>query len=225
MEIIILGGGGDASVISQIINDIDRSGGAEKKNVGILDDSLPKGSSFLKLPVLGVLDCWPELSQNYFFIPALQKIKKMPSRSQRILGLRIPESRWTNAIHPSACVADDVPVGFGTTIASHVTVNPGARIGNFVSIRAGANIGHDAVVEDFSYIGPNATMNGFSRLGYGSSLGPNSVILENVTVSEFCVIGIGSAVTKAFPAYSILTGNPCQLFRKYRDHDAATEAD
>ncbi len=218
-RLIIIGGSGDSSVVIQIVKDINQKADSLELS-GVLDDNAIPGEILFGLPVLGNLESWSVQDRSCTFISAIQKIKKMPSRCKRLIDLNIPENRWGKIVHPTACIADDVSIGYGSVVASHVTVNPGAQIGNFVSIRAGANIGHDAVLEDFCYVGPNATMCGNSRLGYGATLGPNAVVLETVYVKPFCVVGLGAAITKGFEPYSIIIGNPCRLLRKYQDGDS-----
>lgn len=217
-KIIILGGHGDGEVAAQVIFDAEKSGQLIEL-VGFLNDSMTSKETIFNLPVLGVLDSWKKLDDSFFFLPVIQKIKKMPSRHQRITNLKIPLDRMATVIHPTACIASNVTVGRGTLITSHVTVQPGAKIGNFVSIRAGANLGHDTIVEDFCYIGPNATMCGRSELGQGASLGPNAVILDRIRVEDYSIVGIGSAVTKNFISFNILSGNPARKLRSYRDMD------
>lgn len=218
VKIIILGGRGDGEVVAQVALDV-KSAGKQIEIAGFLNDGIRKGEQIFNYPVLGTLDSWKMLDESFLFIPAIQKIKKMPSRFQRIIKLGIPPHRWATLIHPTACVADNVTIGRGTVIMSHVTAQPGTRIGNFVSIRAGANLGHDTLLENFSYVGPNATMCGRSELGQGASLGPNAVLLDGVRVEQFCIIGIGSAVTKPYPPYNILLGNPASPLRTYTDND------
>ena len=81
--------------------------------VGFLDDGLPRGSEFAGLPVLGRLDEWAALPEEYRFIPVLHKFRQMPQRVARILGLGVPEQRWATVIDPKAVLAGDAAVGHG----------------------------------------------------------------------------------------------------------------
>ncbi len=49
-------------------------------------------------------------------------------------------------------------------------------------------------------------------------LGANAVVLPGVTVSDGCIIGAGAVVTKSFPPYSVLVGNPARLVCSVDDY-------
>jgi sugar O-acyltransferase (sialic acid O-acetyltransferase NeuD family) len=206
-RLVVLGGPGDGLVVAEAILHA-MAEGRDVELHGFLNDVLPSGQILQSVPVLGRFEDWTTLDGDIMFVPAVQKVKDMQARVNRIESLGIPDQRWASVVHPHAVVSSDVQIGAGAFIASCATVQPESRIGRFASLRAGAMLGHHCVVEDHAYVGPNATMCGRSKLDVGSHLGPGAVLLDSRTMGMFSVAGIAAAVTKSVPDYWVVFGNP-----------------
>lgn len=214
MDVVILGAGGDSSVVAEAIRAVNRAGG-ELRLVGLLDDNPTAASS--DGPILGTLTDWSTVASEVNFIPALHRYGLMEERHRLLAGLSIPPERWVSVIHPMSCISSSASIGRGSFIASFVTIQPGATIGSFVSIRAGANIGHDTNIGDFAYVGPNATTCGYSAMGDGSHLGPNGVLRGFTTMHSYSLAGIGAVVVNDVARYATVAGNPARELAARRD--------
>lgn len=208
-RLVILGGPGDGFVVAEAAG-LAAKAGAPYTIYGFLNDTIAKGETIYGLPVLGRFEDWRALGGEAVFCPAIQKVRDMPRRVQRIEDLGIPAERWMTVRHPVTAVAASASIGIGCFVASFVTMQPGTRLGNFATIRAGASIGHDAVIEEHACVGSNATMCGGTRLMRGAHLGPNAVVLDYKSVGCFAVVGVGAAVTKDVRDFAVVMGNPAK---------------
>jgi len=55
---------------------------------------------------------------------------------------------------------------------------------------------------------------GTVRLGNDVFIGVNSVILRDVTIGDYSIVGAGSVVTKDVPSNVVVAGNPARIIRK-----------
>lgn len=56
-------------------------------------------------------------------------------------------------------------------------------------------------------------------LDNGCWIGAKVIILKGVHLGEGCIVGAGSVVTKSFPAWSVIGGNPGKLIRTLEEHE------
>jgi acetyltransferase-like isoleucine patch superfamily enzyme len=52
-------------------------------------------------------------------------------------------------------------------------------------------------------------------IGEGSFIGAHSVILPNVTIGRYCVIGAGSVVSGDLPDYAVAAGAPARILKTF----------
>ena len=123
-------------------------------------------------------------------------------------------------VREGAKIGKNCIVGKSVYIDAEVEIGNGVKIQNFVSVYKGVRI------EDDVFVGPSVT---FTNDRYprsfqwdeekiiptvvkrGASIGANSTIICGVTIGEYAMIGAGSVVTKDFPDYGFVMGNPARL--------------
>lgn len=180
-NVIIIGAGGHAKVIADIII---KNG---DKVIGFLDDK-KVGQKILGLSVIDTVDNVIKYIDNAEFIIGIGSnyIRKTISQKYNL--------NWYTAIHPSAQVGIDVSIGVGTVVMANAVINPSTRIGSHCIINTGAVIEHDNVIHNYVHISPNATLCGTVTIAECTHIGAGATIKNNISVCADCIIGAGGIV-------------------------------
>ena len=118
-----------------------------------------------------------------------------------------------------AIVRGEVKIGNESTInpfahiAGKVTIGSGVRIAGMVSIY-GFNHGFGRT--DVPIYRQPHTQKGVV-IGDGTWIGANAVILDGVEIGPHCIVAAGAVVTKSFPEYQVIGGNPARAIRDRRE--------
>lgn len=201
-KVVIIGAGGHAKVIADII---EKSG---DEIVGFLDDNKKKGTNIIKeYKVIGDFNNRFPLAianSDYEFIIAIGDNKKREEISHS------PNLKFYTAIHPSAQMGLDVEIQEGTVIMANACINSSAKIGKHCIINTGAIIEHDNIIEDFVHISPNVALGGTVKIGKSTHVGIGSTIKNNITICENCKIGAGAVVVKDIEKEGTYIGVPAK---------------
>jgi UDP-2-acetamido-3-amino-2,3-dideoxy-glucuronate N-acetyltransferase len=132
-----------------------------------------------------------------------------------------------------AQIREDAQIGDECIISKNVYIDAGVQIGSRVKIQNNVSIYHGVTIEDGVFIGPHVcfcndmlpraiTPTGELKgqedwevgrvlVRRGASIGAGSIILPNVTIGSFALIGAGSVITRSVPDHALMYGNPAQL--------------
>lgn len=137
----------------------------------------------------------------------------------------IPVVHESSFIHPQAAVTGNVIIG------KDVYVGPGAAIrGDWgeIIIEDGCNIQENCTIHMFpgktmtlkagAHIGHGAIIHG-ANIGANCLIGMNSVIMDNVTLGDECIVGALSFVKAGMqiPNRKMVVGNPATLIKEVSD--------
>ncbi len=211
-KIIILGAGGNSTVIASVIEDIIDTG-MRYKMQGYLDDMKGKGIIINGYPVLGnISDAKSFLAdKDVMFVYSLLTSKKMNERIKKLSELNLPIERFATLIHPKASVSRHAILGKGVIIMPGVVISPNVKIGNFVLIYANSLIGHDTLLEDYCFIANCVSVGSTVKIRRGAYVGSNSSVREKIIIGENSLVGLGAVVIKDVPSSATVIGNPARL--------------
>lgn len=136
-------------------------------------------------------------------------------------GARIEALKTNPARTPSLVIGDNTNIEQNVHIVCHCLVH----IGKNVSITGNCSI-VDVThpyenIDDPRKIGSRILEEDSSvEIGDGCFIGMGTIILPNVIVGQYCIIGANSVVASDLPAYSVCAGAPAKVIRRY---DPATD--
>lgn len=132
---------------------------------------------------------------------------------QKVLGYN-KQAYWP--VHWTSIVSEPQNILVGCD--SHPGGSPGSYIQGVGRIRIGdycyfgPNIGIISANHDSTNLGTHIP--GFVEMGDSCWIGMNAIILPNVILGDFTIVGAGSVVTKSFPeGHCVIAGNPAQKIK------------
>lgn len=211
-KLIIIGAGGNGLVARSTVHDINKRQ-KEWEFMGYLDDN--KSGKVKGGEVIGDVstsDVEKYIGQNnVYFVNTLISASISKSMADRLDNIGIPAERFANIVHPTSVVSKYANIGNGVCIHPFVSVGPDVSIENHVQIYANSLIGHGSTMKRYSYIANNACVGAHVRLETGAYLGTNSSTLENISIGEWGLVGMGAVVIDDVEPYTKVAGNPAKV--------------
>ncbi len=210
MRVLIIGAGGHAQVVADIL--LRRyEQGARIRPIGYLDDSPHLLSKeLLGLPVLGAVASCAAFPHDAVVIA----IGENRTRARLFDTLRQQGERFVNAIHPAAVVAPDVRLGEGIVICAGAVVNPCSTIGDNVILNTCCSVDHHGDIEAHVHIAPGTHLGGNVHVETGAFVGIGSAVIPGRCIGQWAVIGAGAAVTTDIPALATAVGVPARVIKR-----------
>lgn len=199
MDSIVLQGGGEHARV--VLDGLLSSG---KKVMGLFD---PKYTGELMgVPQLGTY-------QSSKF-PDAKALVAIGDNAQRKKVVAATMHDFTNFIHQSAVLSNNIVFGTGDMIMHGVIVQVNTRIGNHVILNTGSRIDHDCVIGDYVHIAPGAVLCGTVSVGEGAFIGAGAIIIPGISIGAWSRVGAGAVVVRDVEAHTTVAGNPAKALTK-----------
>ncbi len=190
--IIILGGGGHAKVLIDILHRLNC------RLLGIVDPNQPIGSMVAGLNVLGADNVVFDYSKTE--IELVNGLGSLPKDKGLRAGLFITFNtkgyRFKTLIDPSAFIAADVELNEGVQVMAGVIIQTGTKIAENTIVNSGAIVEHDCCIGQHVHIAPGAVLSGTVDVRDHVHIGTGATIIQGVTIGAGSIIGAGSVVTQ-----------------------------
>ena len=203
-EILILGAGGHAKVVIDILNS------QKEKIKGLLDDDKSLlGDKIMGEKVIDTIGALDDYSAREF--QTIISIGSPSIRSDIYREVKDMGFEFSRAIHPGASISEFSSIDEGSIVNTGVSIHPDVDIKHNVILGMNATVSHDTVIEPHCHISPGVNITGNSYIGEGAELGTGCVILPGCSVEDNAVIGAGAVVTEDIPANSTAIGVPAKV--------------
>jgi len=211
-KLLIIGGKGNGTLVLTVVENINKFH-KEWEVLGFLNDR--EVDPIMGFPILGKVE--PNVVNKYlkdpevYFFYALISVKLNFNFLPKLESLKIPRTRFATLVDPSAVIANNVKIGYGTCISPLCCINSYSRIGDFVQIWSQVIIATGAILKNYSYVAANSYIGAYVEMSEGAYVGPSVSILEFVKMGKWSLAGMGSVVVKDVPEYTKVVGNPSRI--------------
>lgn len=204
-KIILLGGGGHAKVLIDLIITSERY-----EIAGILDPQIEGNVSGIS--VLGEDSLLPELHEKGFknICVGVGSIKDNIKRKglyeeAKKLGFNLPF-----IIHPKSVVSATAHISEGVQIMAGAIIQTGSSIGENTIINTGAIIEHNSHIGKHVHICPGAVVSGESFVDDEAFIGVGSTIIQSIKIGKGALVSAGAVVVNDVPDGARVMGVPAK---------------
>lgn len=211
-KIIIVGGGGHARVIIDILLKIP-----DVEIIGITEVRKElHGTFLLDIPVRGDDSILPQLlkKEDTSAIIGVGSIGDTALRAKLFEEVKAMGFTFINVIHPYSCINSRVVLGEGNVIMAGAIINPDVVIGNNTIINTGVIIEHDCIIEDNTHISLGVKLGGGIKIGKNSHIGIGATIIQGINVGKNVIVGAGSVVIRDIPDNTTVVGVPAKIIKR-----------
>jgi acetyltransferase EpsM len=186
----------------RVVADIARAVGESVS--GFIDDD--PGSAPANIQVEGPIEkAIPRFVAAHRFVVAIGDAGVRRSFAEMVLAAG---GELAVLVHPSAVIAPDAKIGYGTVVMAGVIINPGTIIGRFAIINTGAIIDHDNIIEDNVQIAPGCTIAGRVTCRHDCFVGTGATVIPDMIIGEGAYVAAGATVIRPVKPHTLVAGCP-----------------
>lgn len=199
MGIVILGAGGHAEVIADLLEQKGYIGDIE-----FLDDRIVEGSVILGSRVAGKVSRCLSYPPGTEFVIGIGR-----NQIRKEISEKYPLS-YITLVHPRAIIGKNVSLGQGTVVMAGAVIQSGSEIGSHCIINTGATVDHNCKVGDYVHISPGCHIGGGVKIAGESWLGIGSCVKNGIKIEKTCLLGAGGVLVKDIREEGTYMGVPAK---------------
>lgn len=192
LPIVMIGGGGHASVLAEILLSQGREILAVITPEDISQRSIFQGITLLKKDEdILQFDKKKILLVNGIGMMPKSGLKKKINKYFLALGYQ-----FETVIADNAFISSNTIIESGAQILSYVIINSGVKIGAHSIINTASLVEHDCEVGLYNHLAPRCVLCGQVKTGNDVFIGANATVINNISIGDNCIIGAGYTVRK-----------------------------
>lgn len=209
MKLVIIGAGGHARVVADIL----RATGAHQIVGFVAPPRLPF-ELVSGLPLLGSIEDLAALKARHPFEGAALGVGDNAQRALAYAAVLAAGLEPVSAVHPAAVVCGGVVLGRGVVLAAGAILGTEARLGNDVIVNTGATVDHQCVLADHVHVSPGAHLGGRCSVGAETWIGIGATVIQDLTVGHHVTLGAGATLLSDTPNRVVMVGTPARVIKR-----------
>ncbi|QFI55003.1 acetyltransferase [Aeromonas simiae] len=197
--VIVLGAGGHASVLVDILRSQGRS-----------PIALVAPASGVVRAALADIPFWHDEESILTYSPdevvLVNGIGSLPGnllRAELFARYQALGYRFARVISPCAMVSDYAELAEGVQVMAGAIIQAGTRIGLNTIVNTGAIVDHDCQIGVDNHIAPGSVLSGGVLTGARVHVGTGAAIIQGIVIGDDAVVGAGATVTRSLEAAQI----------------------
>lgn len=204
--VIILGNGGHASVLTEILLL------ANREIIGFTCPQEEDNQFGLKyLGTDGVIDQFD--SNEVELVLGLGSVNVSMVREKLFEYYVGKEYSFAKLIHPTSIISKYATIGEGVQLLAGVIIQAFAKISSNTIINSGAIVEHNCILSSHVHIAPRTVLSGNVTIGRGTHIGTGSTVIQGIQIGRKVLVGAGSVVVKNINDEQKVAGVPAREMR------------
>lgn len=202
-EIIILGGGGHASVIEEILRADDRA---------LAGYVAPAASRMLDIPHLGD-DEWlaGQGASGVMLVNGVGSVDISEPRRRVFDRFTALGFEFETIVHRAASVSSSAVLQPGAQVLAGAVIGPHARLGRDVIVNMSASVNHHCELGDHVHIAPGAVLCGEVSVAAAAFIGAGATVIQGVKIGAGAMVAAGATVVRDVADGARVRGTPARV--------------
>lgn len=201
--VIIIGNGGHASVLTEILVATNR------EILGFT--ALSEEENQFGLRYLGLDQCILNFEPNSIeLVLGIGTVNVSNIRANIFSFFKNKGYKFANVVHPSTIISPSVKLGEGVQIMAGTVLQTNVSIADNTIVNTSSLLDHDCFICEHVHIAPGCMLSGSVYVGKGSHIGTGTTVIQGIKIGDYCLVGAGSVVLGSLNDYQKAYGVPAK---------------